>query len=48
MAVLTGEDGSTEAARKIYGDDFVRIESIRHLSDAVGTLLQRKIEQFTS
>lgn len=47
MAVLTGEDGSTEAARKIYGDDFVRIENIRHLADAVGTLLQRKIEQFT-
>ena len=46
MAVLSGEDGSTEAARKIYGDDFVRIESIRHLADAVGTLLQQKIEQF--
>lgn len=47
MAILNGEDGSTEAARKIYGDDFVRIENIRHLSDAVGTLLMRKIEKLT-
>ena len=46
MAVLNGEDGSTEAARSIYGDDFVRIENIRHLSDAVGALLQKKIERF--
>ena len=46
MAVLNGEDGSTEAARRIYGDDFVRIENIRHLSDAVGTLLLKKIEKF--
>ena len=41
--VLNGEDGSTEAARRIYGDDFVRIENIHHLSDAVGALLQKKI-----
>lgn len=47
MAILNGEDGSTEAARKIYGDDFVRIENIRHLSDAVGTLLLKKIEKLT-
>jgi nitric oxide reductase activation protein len=47
MAILNGEDGSTEAARKIYGDDFVRIENIRHLSDAVGNLLLRKIEKLT-
>ena len=46
MAVLNGEDGSSEAARRIYGDDFVRIEHIRRLSDAVGTLLQKKIERF--
>lgn len=46
MAVLNGEDGSSEAARRIYGDDFVRIENIRRLSDAVGTLLQKKIERF--
>ena len=46
MAVLNGEDGSSEAVRRIYGDDFVRIENIRRLSDAVGTLLQKKIERF--
>lgn len=46
MAVLNGEDGSSEAARRIYGDDFVRIENTRRLSDAVGTLLQKKIERF--
>ena len=46
MAVLNGEDGSSEAARRIYDDDFVRIENIRRLSDAVGTLLQKKIERF--
>ena len=46
MAVLNGEDGSSEATRRIYGDDFVRIENIRRLSDAVGTLLQKKIERF--
>ena len=46
MAVLNREDGSSEAARRIYGDDFVRIENIRRLSDAVGTLLQKKIERF--
>lgn len=46
MAVLNGDDGSSEAARRIYGDDFVRIENIRRLSDAVGTLLQKKIERF--
>lgn len=46
MAVLNGEDGSSEAVRRIYGDDFVRIEHLRRLSDAVGTLLQKKIERF--
>lgn len=46
MAVLNGEDGSSEAARRIYGDDFVRIENLRRLSNAVGTLLQKKIERF--
>ena len=46
MAVLNGEDGSSEAARRIYSDDFVRIENLRRLSDAVGTLLQKKIERF--
>lgn len=46
MVVLNGEDGSSEAARRIYGDDFVRIENLRRLSDAVGTLLQKKIERF--
>ncbi len=45
MAVLNGEDGSPEAARKIYGEDFVRIENIRHLSDGVGMLLQKQIER---
>lgn len=45
MAVLNGEDGSAHAVRKIYGDDFVRIENIRSLSDAVGTLLQKQIEK---
>lgn len=45
MAVLSGEDGDTEAARKIYGSDFVRIENISRLSDAVGALLQKHIER---
>ena len=45
MAILNGEDGSPEAARKIYGEDFVRIENIRHLSDGVGMLLQKQIER---
>ena len=45
MAVLNGEDGATEAARKIYGDDFTRIERIENLSDAVGLLIQRQIER---
>ena len=45
MAVLNGEDGAAEAARKIYGDDFTRIERIENLSDAVGLLIQRQIER---
>lgn len=45
MAVLNGEDGATEAARKIYGEDFTRIERIENLSDAVGLLIQRQIEK---
>lgn len=48
MAVLSGGDGNTQAARKIYGDDFVRIESIRNLSGAVGMLLQKQIEKMRS
>ncbi len=48
MAVLNSEDGSTEAARKIYGDDFVRIERIDQFSSAVGTLLQDQIEKLHS
>ena len=45
MAVLNGEEGSTESARKIYGDDFVRIGRIEDLSDAVGLLIQKQIER---
>ena len=45
MAILNGEDGSPEAARKIYGEDFVRIENVHKLSDAVGMLLQKQIER---
>ena len=48
MAILNGEDGSPEAARKIYGEDFVRIKNIGHLSNAVGTLLQKQIEKMRS
>lgn len=48
MAVLSGEDGNTHAARRIYGEDFVRIENIRSLSDAVGSLLQKQIEKMRS
>ena len=45
MAVLNGEEGSTEAARKIYGDDFARIGRIEDLSNAVGLMIQKQIEQ---
>ncbi len=45
MAILNGEDGSPEAARSIYGEDFVRIENVRRMSDAVGLLLQKQIEK---
>lgn len=45
MAVLNGEDGSTEAARKIYGDDFVRIGRIEDLSSAAGLLIRKQIER---
>lgn len=48
MAVLTSDDGETTAARKIYGDQFVRIENIRKLSDGVGSLLQKQIEKMRS
>ena len=48
MAVLSGGDGDRQAARKIYGDDFVRIENVRNLSDAVGSLLQKQIEKMRS
>lgn len=45
MAILNGEDGSPPAARRIYGEDFVRIKNLSRLSDAVGTLLSRQIEK---
>lgn len=48
MAVLSGGDGDRQAAQKIYGDDFVRIENVRNLSDAVGSLLQKQIEKMRS
>ena len=43
MAILNGSDGDTRAARKIYGNDFVRIEDIKQMAGAVGALLQKKI-----
>lgn len=45
MAILNGEDGSPPAARRIYGEDFVRIKNLSRLSDAIGALLSRQIEK---
>lgn len=45
MAILNGEDGNSQAARRIYGEAFVRIKNLSGLSDAVGTLLSRQIEK---
>lgn len=45
MAILNGADGGTEAARQIYGEDYVRIENLNQLSQAAGQLIQKQIER---
>lgn len=49
VAVLTGgeDTGGSAGARKIYGDDFVKIQNIDQLSAAVGELIQRQIWELT-
>ena len=42
-AILTGSDGDAAAAREIYGQEFVRIETMEHFSQAAGNLIQRQI-----
>lgn len=42
-AILTGSDGDTAAAQEIYGQEFVRIETMEHFSQAAGNLIQRQI-----
>lgn len=43
MAILNGAYSDTEAARRIYGRNFVRIEEPGQLAAAAGRLLQKKI-----
>lgn len=44
MAILNGKYGDTEAARRIYGKAFTRIENLSKLAAAAGGMIQRQIE----
>lgn len=44
MAILNGSSADTQAAVRIYGKDFVRIEKIQQLSQTVGLLIQKQIQ----
>lgn len=43
IGVFTGQDKNVEAARKIYGHNFARIESPEKFADVVGVLLQNEL-----
>lgn len=45
VGILTKDGRRTDAARKIFGETFVRIKTIEDLSDTVGDLLQRQIRR---
>lgn len=45
MAILNGTEDDSEAARQIYGEDFIRIENLNQFSSAAGQLIQRQIEK---
>lgn len=45
MAILNGRDDDTRAARRIYGNDFIRIENLSCLSSAAGSLIRSQIEK---
>lgn len=48
MAILNGKDDDTKSAREIYGNDFIRIESVSHLSSAAGSLIRSQIEKISN
>lgn len=45
MAILNGSSVDTQAAVRIYGKDFVRIQKIQQFSQAVGLLIQKQIQE---
>lgn len=44
-AILTGDDGDAQAAKEIFGSDFIRIEKMEGFSRAAGVLIQQQIEK---
>lgn len=44
VCVFTGEDEDIPAAKLIYGRDFARIQSLEHMADTVGKLIQTQIK----
>jgi len=44
LCVFTGEDEDVSSARKIYGHNFVRINSTERFADMVGVLLQNQLK----
>lgn len=44
LCVFTGEDEDVSSARKIYGHNFVRINSTERFADVVGVLLQNQLK----
>ena len=45
LCVFTGGDDSLSAVHRIYGADFARIKSLDMFAEAVGTMLQNRIER---
>ena len=45
VCVFTGGDRELPDARTIYGRDLARIPSVGWFADAVGKLIQRRIEE---
>ncbi|MDD6074993.1 MAG: hypothetical protein PUB88_12205 [Clostridium sp.] len=47
VGIVTGSERSAEAARMMFGRDFVKIQHINEFADTVGRVLQEKIRQLS-
>ncbi len=44
LCVFTGDDDDLPSVKKIYGHNFVRINSLNRFADMVGLLLQNQLK----